>query len=83
MNRFLWLVRREVAEHRAIWIAPAIVIGCLFLLLMLARAHENGSCGERNALGPTVRKLQERLPLAVDREIQVLEPGAFAEKGLE
>lgn len=39
MNRFLWLVRREVAEHRAIWIAPAIVIGCLFLLLMLARAH--------------------------------------------
>jgi ABC-2 type transport system permease protein len=39
MNRFLWLIRREVAEHRAIWIAPAIVIGCLFFLLMVARAH--------------------------------------------
>ena len=23
MNRFLWLVRREVWEHRAIWVAPA------------------------------------------------------------
>ncbi len=39
MNRFLWLVRREVWEHKAIWIAPAIVIGCLFALLMVARAH--------------------------------------------
>ena len=25
MNRFLWLVRREVWEHKAIWVAPAIV----------------------------------------------------------
>ena len=22
MNRFLWLVRREVWEHQAIWVAP-------------------------------------------------------------
>jgi ABC-2 type transport system permease protein len=39
MNRFLWLIRREVWEHKAIWIAPAIVIACLFVLLMFARAH--------------------------------------------
>jgi ABC-2 type transport system permease protein len=39
MNRFLWMIRREVWEHRAIWIAPAIVIACLFVLLMVARAH--------------------------------------------
>lgn len=39
MNRFLWMIRREVWEHRAIWIAPAIVIACLFFLLMVARAH--------------------------------------------
>jgi ABC-2 type transport system permease protein len=39
MNRLFWLVRREVWENKAIWIAPAIVIGCLFFLLMVARAH--------------------------------------------
>lgn len=39
MNRFLWLVRREAWEHKAIWIAPAIVIGCLFALMMVSRAH--------------------------------------------
>jgi ABC-2 type transport system permease protein len=39
MNRFLWLIRREVWEHRAIWFAPSIVIGCLFVLLAFARAH--------------------------------------------
>ena len=39
MNRFLWLIRREVWENKAIWIAPAIVIACLFGLLILVRAH--------------------------------------------
>ncbi len=31
MSRFLWLVRREVWEHKAIWVAPLIVLGCLAL----------------------------------------------------
>jgi ABC-2 type transport system permease protein len=31
MNRFLWLMRREVWEHKAIWLAPLIVLGCLTL----------------------------------------------------
>ena len=39
MNRFIWLIRREVWEHKAIWFAPAIVIACLFVLVLVSRAH--------------------------------------------
>jgi ABC-2 type transport system permease protein len=39
MNRFLWLVRREVWEHKAIWVAPAIVVGCLMLLMLTGNVH--------------------------------------------
>ena len=39
MSRFLWLIRRELWEHKAIWIAPSIVIACLFVMLAFARAH--------------------------------------------
>ena len=39
MNRFLWLVRREVWEHKAIWVAPSIVIGCLLLLILTGNVH--------------------------------------------
>jgi ABC-2 type transport system permease protein len=39
MNRFLWLVRREIWEHKAIWVAPAVVIGCVILLLLTGRVH--------------------------------------------
>ncbi|MBM4218963.1 MAG: hypothetical protein FJ171_04870 [Gammaproteobacteria bacterium] len=39
MNRFLWLVRREIWEHKAIWVAPAIVIGCLVLLMLTGNVH--------------------------------------------
>jgi ABC-2 type transport system permease protein len=39
MNRFLWLLRREVWEHKAIWVAPAIVIGCLLLLVLTGNVH--------------------------------------------
>ena len=31
MNRFAWLVRREFWEHRAIWIAPAIVLAIMLV----------------------------------------------------
>ena len=31
MKRFAWLMRREFWEHRAIWIAPAIVLALLLL----------------------------------------------------
>jgi ABC-2 type transport system permease protein len=39
MNRFLWLIRREVWEHKAIWVAPAIVIGCVILLMLTGNVH--------------------------------------------
>jgi ABC-2 type transport system permease protein len=31
MNRFTWLVRREFWEHRAIWIAPAVVLAVMLI----------------------------------------------------
>jgi ABC-2 type transport system permease protein len=37
MSKFLWLIRREVWEHKAIWVAPSIVIGCLFAMLLFAQ----------------------------------------------
>jgi ABC-2 type transport system permease protein len=39
MNRFLWMVRREIWEHKAIWVAPAIVLGCILLLLVFGKIH--------------------------------------------
>jgi len=31
MNRFAWLMRREFWEHRAIWMAPGVVLAVLLL----------------------------------------------------
>ena len=39
MNNFLWLIRRELWEHKAIWIAPAIVLVCIFLTMLAGRVH--------------------------------------------
>ncbi len=39
MSRFFWLVRREVWEHKAIWVAPAIVIACMVLLVVTGNVH--------------------------------------------
>ncbi len=48
MNRLLWLVRREVWEHKAIWVAPLIVIGCLVLMVLTGNVHL-GPIGDRQA----------------------------------
>jgi ABC-2 type transport system permease protein len=32
MSRLVWMVRREIWEHKAIWVAPLIVLACLLLL---------------------------------------------------
>lgn len=42
MSRFLWLVRREFWENRAIWIAPAVVLA----LLVVVAATGNINLGE-------------------------------------
>jgi len=39
MNRFFWMVRREIWEHKAIWVAPAIVLGCFVMLLVFGKVH--------------------------------------------
>jgi ABC-2 type transport system permease protein len=44
MNRFAWLMRREVWEHRSIWMAPAIVLA----LLLVGAATGNVVLGKVN-----------------------------------
>jgi len=67
MNRFLWLVRREVWEHKAIWVAPAIVIGCLLLLILTGNVHLGplGAVDGDAAFGSVSRELQMKLLVVV------------------
>lgn len=67
MNRFLWLVRREVWEHKAIWVAPAILIGCLMLLVLTGNVHLGpiGSFDESSPFGGLSLEVQVRLLLIV------------------
>ena len=37
MSRFFWLIRREIWEHKAIWIAPIVVLGCIVLLMLTGK----------------------------------------------
>jgi ABC-2 type transport system permease protein len=63
MSRFLWLIRREVWEHKAIWVAPAIVIGCLVLLILTENVHL-GPIGEldgETAFSNALPELQVKL----------------------
>jgi len=46
MNRFSWLVRREFWEHRAIWVAPAVVLA----VLLVGAVSGNIFIGERAAV---------------------------------
>jgi len=46
MNRFSWLIRREFWEHRAIWVAPAIVLA----VLLVGAVSGNIFIGERAAV---------------------------------
>ncbi len=39
MSRFFWLIRREIWEHKVIWVAPLIVLACLLLLVLIGEAH--------------------------------------------
>jgi len=63
MSNFLWLMRREVWEHKAIWVAPAIVIGCLVLLVLTGNVHL-GPLGEHRdvaVFGEVSRDVQMKL----------------------
>jgi len=63
MNRFLWLIRREVWEHKAIWVAPAIVIGCLVLLVLTGNVHlgPGGHMGDSHVFNDVPHEQQVKL----------------------
>jgi ABC-2 type transport system permease protein len=67
MNRFLWLVRREIWEHKAIWVAPLIVIGCLVLLVLTGNVHLGpfGGSGGAAAFSEVSREMQLKLLVIV------------------
>jgi len=67
MNRFLWLVRREVWEHKAIWVAPAIVVGCLLLLMLTGNVHLGpvGALGSDGVLAEVPHETQVKLLVIV------------------
>jgi ABC-2 type transport system permease protein len=67
MNRFLWMIRREIWEHKAIWVAPLIVLGCLLLLTITGNVHLGpiGTVGEPEPLGQFPRDVQIRLLMIV------------------
>jgi ABC-2 type transport system permease protein len=67
MNRFLWLVRREVWEHKAIWVAPLIVIGCLVLLVLTGNVHLGpfGGHGDAAMFNEVSREMQMKLLVIV------------------
>ena len=39
MSRFIWLIRREIWEHKAVWVAPLIVLACLVLAFLTGNVH--------------------------------------------
>jgi ABC-2 type transport system permease protein len=65
MNRFVWLIRREIWEHKAIWIAPSVVIACLVLLVITGNVHLGpiGTMDGGAALGKFTPDVQQKLLL--------------------
>ena len=51
MSRFIWLIRRELWEHKAIWVAPLIVLACLLLAVITGNVHL-GPIGTMDASTP-------------------------------
>lgn len=51
MSRLIWLVRREIWEHKAIWVAPLIVVACVALAALTGNVHL-GSNGSEEAVLP-------------------------------
>jgi ABC-2 type transport system permease protein len=65
MNRFIWLIRREIWEHKAIWIAPSVVIACLVLLVITGNVHLGpiGSPDGNTTFGAFPPDMQQKLLL--------------------
>jgi ABC-2 type transport system permease protein len=67
MSRFIWLVRREIWEHKAIWVAPLIVLACLVLATLTGNVHLGpiGSMDAGTSLGSLPEEKQVQLLLIV------------------
>jgi ABC-2 type transport system permease protein len=67
MTRFFWLIRREIWEHKAIWIAPLIVLACLLLLVVTGHVHLGpiGALGDSTAFDDISREDQVKLLVIV------------------
>lgn len=67
MNRFVWLMRRELWEHRAIWVAPAVVLAVLLVGAVTGNIFigdvkvDPGAALERSDLSPEDRATLEEL----------------------
>jgi len=72
MSRFIWLIRREIWEHKAIWVVPAIVLVCLLLAFMTGNVHL-GPIGTMNAATPF-----GALPLEKQTKLLLLVYGGLA-----
>ncbi|MBM5810823.1 MAG: hypothetical protein FJ191_02480 [Gammaproteobacteria bacterium] len=59
MKRYLWLIRREIWENRAIWITPLVVLGAL-LLLVLAGPVRFGPIGGMDTATPLGALAEDR-----------------------
>ena len=67
MNRFIWLVRREIWEHKAIWVAPLIVLACLLLAVVTGNVHLGpfGATDASTPFGALPQEKQTKLLLVV------------------
>jgi len=67
MSRFIWLIRREIWEHKAIWVAPAIVLVCLLLAVVTGNVQMGpiGSMDGSTPLGNLPQETQVNLLLIV------------------
>ncbi len=63
MNRFIWLIRREIWENKAIWVAPLIVLACLALFTVTGNVHLGpiGSIEATTPFGEFPQDMQIRL----------------------
>ena len=67
MSRFIWLIRREIWEHKAIWVAPLIVLACLVLAFMTGNVHLGpiGAMDASTSFGALPPEKQTKLLLLV------------------
>jgi ABC-2 type transport system permease protein len=67
MSRFFWLIRREIWEHKAIWVAPLIVLACLVVATLTGNVHLGpiGTMDAGTALGALPQEKQVQLLLIV------------------